>query len=115
MQYLDFLIESLTIGSALILTISFAHYAWQRATANRTPVLPTTQPEPQPQPAPKPRITNVVVPFKRKVKPQLQLSDAELIKLAKQFKYPGSSKWGRNRRLSQRVRTELLRLAQQAA
>lgn len=38
------------------------------------------------------------------------LSDEALIRWAKQMKFPGSNKWGFNRRLSQKVRSELLGL-----
>lgn len=49
---------------------------------------------------------DVVVPFKRPVK--AEPTDAELIRFAKSIKFPGSGKWAKTRKLSTKVRAELL-------
>ena len=51
-----------------------------------------------------------VVPFVRPVQ-QKQWTDAELIRLAKQHRFPGSGKWSYTRRLSSQIRADLIQLA----
>lgn len=59
--------------------------------------------------AQEPTFTDVVVPFRRLVRPQP--SDQDLIALAKQLRYPDAAKWSYKRRLSQSIRADLLKLA----
>jgi hypothetical protein len=96
---IDSAINSITYAAIGGFVIGFVHYCWQRA-ANKSAA------------------TKFWATVDRKFwqtnlaprQPEPDLSDEALIRWAKQMQFPGSGKWGFNRRLSQKVRSELLGL-----
>lgn len=103
MNFIDYCIETSALSALGWLVIEFIKYSW-----NRPRTAQTVSDAPVDEPAAVTAIDSIV-PFKRPAKPQL--SDAELIKLAKQHRYKGASKWSYNRKLNPTVRAELLKLA----
>jgi hypothetical protein len=103
MQYLlTYAIEALSLAGAAYLSIgmilSILHHRDKRTSNPTTDNRPTVV------------LSDTVVPFKR---PIPKLTDVELIKLAKQQRYPGASKWSYKRQLSPQLRASLLKLASQ--
>jgi hypothetical protein len=122
---LDYLITaSLWVGLAY-LAVGFTAYAIQRS-SNAVPISQPTEPETiAPQVTTDPvaeaigqieaayKGIDTVVPFHRPAK--LEPTDAELIRFAKSIKFPGSGKWAKTRKLSAKVRAQLLQQMRQSA
>ncbi len=92
-------IETFALTAVGWLAIEFVKFSWNRGTSRKVAAV-----ELQPKPVP---LADGVVPFKR---PQPKLTDRDLIQFAKSVKFPGSKNWRFNRRLSDKVRQELMQL-----
>lgn len=104
MNFFDYCIETFTLSAVGWLVIEFIQFAWSRTPSAHT----HSNTALQLQAASYSSWSDVITPFKRPVKPQL--NDPELIKLAKSIGYGGSKKWSYSRKLSLQTRAELIRL-----
>lgn len=120
---LDHLINASLWAGLAYLAVGFVAYTIKRRSSNAVPVSQDAAPEAvAPQVITDPvaeaiaqievAYRDVIVPFKR---PVPHYSDADLIQMAKRAQYPGAKKWSFNRKLSAKVRAELLQLIRQSA